>query len=70
LSTTFNIVTVAASSRYKDGAPVLVNTLVNPAAPNNPASYIPNPTRAKVTQFNINGFSEPRPHADRGLRRS
>ncbi len=57
LSTTFNIVTVAAELSHKDGAPVLVNTLVNPAAPNNPASYIPNPTRAKVTQFNINGFS-------------
>lgn len=56
-STTFNIVTVAGEISYKDGAPVLVNTLVNPAAPNSPSSYIPNPTRGKVTQFNINGFS-------------
>ena len=56
-STTFNIVTVVGEISYKDGAPVLVNTLVNPQAPNNPSSYIPNPTRGKVTQFNINAFS-------------
>lgn len=56
-STTFNIVTVAGEVSYKEGAPVLVNTLVNPQAPNNPASYIPNPTRGNVTQFNINAFS-------------
>ena len=57
LSTTFNVVTVAAEYSYKDGAPVLVNTLVNPAAPNNPASYIPNPTRAKIQQLNLNAFA-------------
>jgi len=56
-STTFNIVTVAGELSHKQGAPVLVNTLVNPAAPNAASSYIPNPTRADITQFNINGFS-------------
>jgi hypothetical protein len=56
-STTFNILTVAGELSYKQGAPVLVNTLVNPAAPNAASSYIPNPTRADITQFNINAFS-------------
>ncbi len=54
MSTTFDLFTVAGELTYKDGAPVLVNTLVNPAAPNNPSSYIPNPTRAKISQLNVN----------------
>jgi len=53
LSTTFNVLTVAAELTYKDGAPVLVNTLVNPAAPNVASSYFPTPTRAKITQLNV-----------------
>jgi hypothetical protein len=57
VSTTFGQVTVAGEYSYKDGAPVLVNTLVNPAAPDNPASYIPNPTRAKIQQLNVNAFA-------------
>lgn len=56
-STTFNVITVAGEISHKRGAPVLVNTLVNPAAPGNPSSYIPNPTRANITQFNINGLA-------------
>jgi hypothetical protein len=56
-STTFGVFTVGAELSHKDGAPVLVNTLVNPAAPNAASSYIPNPTRAKITQFNINAFA-------------
>jgi hypothetical protein len=47
---------VAGELSYKDGAPVLVNTLVNRGA-QQPGSYIPNPTRAKVTQFNLNAFA-------------
>jgi hypothetical protein len=57
VSTTFGKVTVAGEYSYKDGAPVLVNTLVNPAAPTNPSSYIPNPTRAKIQQLNVNAFA-------------
>ena len=38
---------------YKDGAPVLVNTVVNPAT----RATIPNPTRAKITQANLNAFA-------------
>lgn len=56
-STSFGVVSVAAEVSYKDGAPVLVNTLVNPAAPNNPASYIPNPTEGKLTQANLNAIA-------------
>lgn len=52
-STTFNIVTVAGEISHKQGAPVLVNTVVNPAT----GATIPNPTRADITQLNINGFS-------------
>ena len=55
-STSLGAVSVAAEVSYKDGAPVLVNTLVNPAAPNNPASYIPNPTEGKLTQVNLNAI--------------
>ena len=52
-STTFGLVTVAAELSYKDGAPVLVNTVVNPAT----GATIPNPTRAKITQVNLNAFA-------------
>ncbi len=55
-STSLGVVSVAAEVSYKDGTPVLVNTLVNPAAPTNPASYIPNPTEGKVTQANLNAI--------------
>ena len=55
-TTSLGVVSVAAEVSYKDGAPVLVNTLVNPAAPNNPASYIPNPTEGKLTQANLNAI--------------
>ena len=56
-STSLGLVSVAAEVSYKDNAPVLVNTLVNPAAPNNPASYIPNPTEGKLTQVNLNAIA-------------
>lgn len=56
-NTTFGLFTLAGEVSYKDGAPVLVNTLVNPAAPNAASSYIPNPTRAKITQVNLNAFA-------------
>lgn len=56
-STSLGVVSVAGEVSYKDGAPVLVNTLVNPAAPNAPSSYIPNPTEGKVTQANLNAIA-------------
>ena len=46
-------VTVAAEVSQKFGAPVLVNTIVNPAT----HSVIPNPTRADITQVNLNAFA-------------
>lgn len=51
-STSLGIVTVAGEISYKDGAPVLVNTVVNPAT----GATIPNPTEADVTQVNVNAF--------------
>lgn len=54
LSTSLGVVSVAGELSFKDDAPVLVNTLVNPAAPNNPASYIPNPTTGEIAQLNVN----------------
>lgn len=53
LSTTFGKVTVAGELSYKQGAPVLVDTVVNPAT----KATIPTPTRADVTQLNINAFA-------------
>lgn len=46
-------VTVAAEVSQKFGAPVLVNTIVNPAT----HAVIPNPTRANITQVNLNAFA-------------
>ena len=57
-STTLGLATVTGELSYKDNAPVLVTTLVNPAAPNNPRSYLPGvPTRGKITQLNIGTFA-------------
>lgn len=54
LSTTLGSkVTVAAEVSQKFGAPVLVNTIVNPAT----GAVIPNPTRADITQVNLNAFA-------------
>jgi hypothetical protein len=53
LSTTFGKVTVAGELSYKQGAPVLVDTVVSPTT----RATIPNPTRADVTQLNINAFA-------------
>lgn len=52
-STSLGLVTVAGELTYKDGAPVLVNTVVNPAT----QATIPNPTRGEITQFNLNAFA-------------
>jgi hypothetical protein len=49
-STTFGSVAVAGELSHKRGAPVLVNTLVNPAT----GATIANPARANVTQLNLN----------------
>lgn len=53
VSTTFGAVTVGGELSHKMGAPVLVNTVVNPAT----RQTIPNPTRADVTQLNLNAFA-------------
>ena len=52
-STSLGVVTLAGELSYKDGAPVLVNTVVNPAT----RATIPNPTRGEVTQLNLNAFA-------------
>lgn len=49
-STTFGAVAVAGELSHKRGAPVLVNTLVNPAT----GATMANPTRGNVTQLNVN----------------
>ena len=49
-STTFGSVAMAGELSHKRGAPVLVNTLVNPAT----GATLANPTRANVTQLNLN----------------
>jgi len=48
-STSLGLVSLTGEVSYKDGAPVLVNTVVNPTT----GATIPNPTRAKVTQVNV-----------------
>jgi hypothetical protein len=53
LSTTFGKVTLAGELSRKQGAPALVNTVVNPAT----GATVPNPTRADVTQLNVNAFA-------------
>lgn len=57
VSSVLGSVAVTGELTYKQGAPVLVNTLVNPAAPNSATSYIPNPTRADITQLNLGAFA-------------
>lgn len=51
-STALGRVTVAGEISHKRGAPVLVDTPVDPAG----TATIPNPTRANVTQANLNAF--------------
>lgn len=57
VSTVLGSVAFTGELTHKQGAPVLVNTLVNPAAPNSAASYIPNPTRADISQLNLGAFA-------------
>ncbi|WP_343316268.1 DUF1302 domain-containing protein [Aromatoleum anaerobium] len=52
-STSFGVAAVAGEISYKEGAPALVNTVVNPAT----GATIPNPTRADVMQVNLNAFA-------------
>jgi hypothetical protein len=51
-STTFGAVAMAGEVSYKKGAPALINALVNPAN----GATIATPTRADVTQVNVNAF--------------
>ena len=51
-STSLGVVTVAGEVSYKDGAPVLVDTVVDPRT----GRVIPNPTEGTITQANVNGF--------------
>ncbi|WP_119155861.1 DUF1302 domain-containing protein [Caldimonas tepidiphila] len=53
VSTVLGKVAVAGELTHKKGAPVLVNTVVNPAT----GATIPNPTRADVTQASVNAFA-------------
>jgi hypothetical protein len=52
-STSLGLVTVAGEVTYKDGAPVLVDTIVNPQT----RAVIPNPTRGEVMQYTVNAFA-------------
>jgi hypothetical protein len=51
-STTFGAVQMGGEISHKQGAPVLVNALVNPAT----GATMATPTRADVTQLNVNAF--------------
>lgn len=51
-STSLGVVSVAGEISYRRGAPVLVNTVVNPAT----GATIPNPTRADITTAAVNMF--------------
>jgi hypothetical protein len=51
-STTFGAVAVAGEVSHKQGAPALINAIINPAN----GATIATPTRADVTQFNVNAF--------------
>ena len=53
-STSVGAASIAGEVSYKQGAPVLVKTLVNPRAPQAASSYLPTPTRADVVQANLN----------------
>jgi hypothetical protein len=52
VSTTFGPVSAYGELTHKEGAPVLVDAIVNPAT----GATIPTPTRANVSQLNIGGF--------------
>jgi len=52
-STTFGKVSAFTELTYKEGAPALVNTVVDPAS----GAVIPNPARANITQLNVGGFA-------------
>ena len=52
-NTTLGVMTLSGELTYRDGAPVLVNTVVNPAT----RATIPNPTRGKITQANVVAFA-------------
>ena len=53
ISTVIGNVAVTGELTYKQGAPVLVNTVVNPAT----GTTIPNPTRANMFQGNLGAFA-------------
>jgi len=53
VSTSLGVVSMAGEVSYKQGAPVLVNTIVNPAT----GATIPNPTRGDILQVNVNAFA-------------
>lgn len=52
-STTLGSIVLAGEISHKWGAPVLVNTVVNPAT----KAVIANPTRGDLTQVNVNAFA-------------
>ncbi len=53
-STSVGAASIAGEISYKQGAPVLVKTLVNPRAPQAASSYLPTPTRGEILQANLN----------------
>lgn len=53
-STSVGAASIAGEVSYKQGAPVLVKTLVNPRAPQAASSYLPTPTRGDILQANLN----------------
>jgi hypothetical protein len=55
-STSVGAASIAAEVSYKQGAPVLVKTLVNPRAPQAASSYLPTPTRGEILQANLNAI--------------
>lgn len=52
-NTTLGSVAVAGELSYKEGAPVLVDTVVDPAK----GTTLPTPTRANIMQANLNAFA-------------
>lgn len=53
VSTVLGTVAVTGELTYRQGAPVLVNTVVNPAT----GASIPNPTRGDIIQANLGAFA-------------
>ncbi|MDB5732838.1 MAG: PduX [Variovorax sp.] len=53
VSTVLGNVAVSGELTYRQGAPVLVDTVVNPAT----GATIPNPTRANIVQANLGAFA-------------